>query len=122
MSANVRPWVFSAIVQDSVWNGHTGDGNKKETFKEHSMNLPDGSRKLRHPRRPAPAPRAGRLGADAAGDIDFGVWTAMCGIADHEFHPPGLEPEVCAAASDREDFGWTAFLGIFCVYRPAPVG
>jgi prepilin-type processing-associated H-X9-DG protein len=34
------------------------------------------------------------------GDIDFGVWTAMCGIADRELRPPGLEPEVCLAGTD----------------------
>jgi prepilin-type processing-associated H-X9-DG protein len=34
------------------------------------------------------------------GDIDFGVWDAMCGFADFEIEPSGLAPEVCGVLSD----------------------
>jgi hypothetical protein len=34
------------------------------------------------------------------GDIDFGIWSAMSGIADGEIRPRGLEPDVCNVGVD----------------------
>jgi len=34
------------------------------------------------------------------GNMDFGVWEAMCGIRDGEIRPRGLEPDMCFAETD----------------------
>jgi hypothetical protein len=37
------------------------------------------------------------------GDIYFGIWDALCGKADGEINPPGLEPAECTALTDQID-------------------